>query len=148
MSKALDHGVWLAICDGRKAILAENQGDALFPKLEMRAVYEHEVVANHLQGSDRPGRVLDSSGRRAAVSEPDFQLHAEEKFLHNFAKAVTRQIQHNNIRAMILIAPPRPLGILPKALSPAARNAVVGEACRDYVKLPGDYILELSDHKS
>jgi len=128
-------GTWVAVCDGATALLLENMGDEATPRLVTREVFKQDNPLTHEQGSSQPGRAFAAGGRRAAMEESDFHLQAEETFLRQFAAALDRHVRQEQIGALLLIAPPRALGILRKALSGATRRAVAGELAHDYVKL-------------
>ncbi len=57
----IKNGDWVAICDGRKALLIENEGDEVFANFKTREVHEHELPPNREIDSDRPGRVHESA---------------------------------------------------------------------------------------
>ena len=40
---SIHEGEWVVVCDGAKALILENAGDAKFPNLKTREVYEHKV---------------------------------------------------------------------------------------------------------
>ena len=134
---SLHHETWLAVCDGNKALLLQNQGDRAFPKLETREVFQQENPPAHLQGTDAPGRTFSSMGsRRSATEQTDFHVQAEQEFLRNFAQLLDSRVRAGDIRDLLLVAPAKSLGILRAALSPATQKLVSGELARDYVKLP------------
>ena len=69
----LDHNMWVLICDGRKALLTENAGDAQAPNLQVRETFEHADPPTREQGTDRPGRLFSSTGdARSACSAAPF----------------------------------------------------------------------------
>jgi protein required for attachment to host cells len=137
MHPILQHGTWLAVCDGQKALLLENYGTHEFPKLEMREVFTQDDPPAHLQGSDGPGRGFSGKdGRRAAFEEKDFHAQAAQSFIERFGDHLNQCITDKGIRSLVLIAPAKALGILRGRLSGATRHAVTGELDRDYVKLP------------
>jgi protein required for attachment to host cells len=134
---ALRHATWLAVCDGKKALLLENVGDRQYPKLQTRETYTQENPSAHDQGTDRPGRTIGSVGsRRGAVEQTDFHVLAERDFLRKFADRLDKSVGTHAIKALYLIAPARALGAIRPFLSHAVRNVIVGELDRDYVKLP------------
>jgi protein required for attachment to host cells len=45
-------------------------------------------------------------------------------------------VRRKEIPALLVIAPPRAMGVLRKLLSDATREVVAGELAHDYVKLP------------
>ena len=133
----LRNGTWIAICDGQRALLLENKGDREFPKLETREVFRQENPPTHLQGSAPPGRAFNSMGdRRGATEESDFHDMAEQDFLRRFAEKLDHSIGQHKIRALVLIAPARALGMVRPHLSAATRRVLISELDRDYVKMP------------
>jgi protein required for attachment to host cells len=132
----LRHGLWLAVCDGQKALLLENEGDRTYPKLETRHKSEQKNPLSHEQGSSPSGRAFSSSGRRAAVEENDLHLQQADAFIKQFATLINLDVAAGRIGELALIAPARALGQLRSHLSESAGKILVGELARDYVKLP------------
>src|SRR5204863_5897553 len=60
----IHNGEWVVVCDGGKALILENAGDAVFPDLRTREIYEPKPAANHQADNDEPGRVFASTGSR------------------------------------------------------------------------------------
>jgi protein required for attachment to host cells len=130
-------GDWVVVCDGRKALILENIGDAAFPNLHTREVKEHPVPATHEQGSDVPGRAFASvGGARSAVDQTDWHRQLEEEFLRSLADELDRAITSGKTKHIVLVAPPRALGMLRQASAGHLRSAIKAEVARDYVKLP------------
>jgi len=133
----LQHGAWIAICDGSRALLVENKGDHVYPKLETHSHYTQENPSAHEQGSAQPGRAVNSvGGRRSAMEETDYHEQAEQAFLRNFAIQVARAVDDHRITNLHLIAPPRALHVMREALPASVRRVLASEIDRDYVKLP------------
>ena len=134
---ALEHNAWVLICDGGKAILAENAGDAATPNLEVRETFEHPDPPTHQQGTDRPGRKFASAnGERSAMESTDFHAQAEDNFLRDIATRVEHDVGVRNIRNLVVVAPPRAIGVLRRAFSPQVKNVVRHEVEKDYVHMP------------
>ena len=134
---ALNHGTWLAVCDGTKALLIENKGDKQYPKFETRDAYGQDDPPTHEQGTSPPGRSFSPAGnRRGTVEQTDFHRQAEEHFLRDVAKKLDHAVRDRHIKSLVLIAPARALGYLRPHLSSAIRGVLTGELDRDYVKLP------------
>jgi protein required for attachment to host cells len=138
MSKfRIRHGDWVVVCDGKKALLLENAGDEKFLNLRTREVYEHPDPKTHEQGTDAPGRAINSiDGRRSAMEQTDWHDQEEERFLHNLAGRLDAEINGGKAKSLIVIAPPRALGMLRQAYSHNVRTALRGEIDKDLVKLP------------
>jgi len=133
----LEHKAWVLICDGAKAILAENAGDALAPNLEVRETFEHPDPPTHEQGTDRPGRKFASVGDMRSATEPtDFHTQGEEEFLRQIASRVEHEIGERRIADLVVVAPPRAIGVLRRAFSPRVKSVVQHEVEKDYVHMP------------
>lgn len=132
----LRHGLWLVVCDGQKALLLENVGDHVFPKLETHETYRQENPPSHDQGSAPPGRVFASGERRAATEENDLHQQKAEHFLGEVAEDINRFVAAGRIRALALVAPARALGILRSRISEKTQKILVAELVHDYVKMP------------
>jgi protein required for attachment to host cells len=130
-------GDWVIVCDGRKALILENIGDAMYPNLHTREVKEHAVPPTHDQGSDVPGRKFASvGGARSAVDQTDWHLQAEQEFLRSLAGELDHAVASSQTKHIILVAPPRSLGVIRHASSGHLRSAIKAEVAHDYVKLP------------
>ncbi|MDM9622061.1 host attachment protein [Rhizobium grahamii] len=128
---------WILVCDGSKALLLRNDGDAQdFNLVEVRTTI-NEGAATHDLGDDRPGRVYGSvSGIRSAVEAPDLHDRAEQAFLAGVAAEVDSDIASGAVKRLLLIAPPRAMGFLRSHLKPASTSAIVAEIAKDFTKMP------------
>ena len=137
MTHLLRHGVWVAICDGGKALVLENQGDHDFPNLHLRMLSEHAQPPARELGSDAPGRAFASSGaRRSAYDQNDLHEQSERDFLASFAQSLAAALKEADTPALILVAPARAMGLLRPLLPASVRQKVTAELVRDYVHLP------------
>jgi protein required for attachment to host cells len=138
MSDLLIHrGEWVVVCDGAKALVLENTGDAKFPNLKMVRVLEQEDLATHELGADAPGRVVSSVGSiRSAVEQTDWHDQAERAFLVNLVRELEAALATGKTKSLIVVAPPRALGMLRPVYSHKVRNAVRAEVDKDLVKHP------------
>lgn len=130
-------GEWVVVCDGEKALLLENIGDDKFPNLQTREVYEEQHPATRDQGSDAPGRAQPSVGTaQSAVSQTDWHEQDERRFLDKLVGHLDAEITAGRIKKLIVVAPPRALGVVRQAYSHQLRGAVRAEIDKDLVKLP------------
>lgn len=133
----IESGAWVIVCDGRKALILENIGDHVFPNLHTKEVREHADLSTHEQGSDRPGKVHPSVGTsRSAVEQADWHDAAERTFLEALARRLDAAATAGETKDLIIVAPPRALGMLRPAYSPAIRHMLRAEIDKDYVKIP------------
>jgi protein required for attachment to host cells len=137
-------GDWVVVCDGTKALILENAGDAISPNLKAKEVHEQPDPKTSEQGTDAPGRSIGSVGsRRSAMEQTDWHDQAEQQFLIDLAKRLDAAVAAGETKSLILIAPPRALGVLRQAFSAAVRNAIRAEIDKDYVKMP---VYEIEKH--
>jgi len=130
-------GEWVVVCDGAKALILENAGDAQSPNLKTREVREQADRPTREIGTDAPGRSISSVGSaRSAVQQTDFHEQSEQRFLTELAKRLEAAVTAGDMKSLILVAPPRALGLLRQAASGNLRHAIRAEIDKDYVKLP------------
>jgi protein required for attachment to host cells len=133
----LDKDAIVVVCDGRKAMILENAGDARFPNLRLKDVFEQEDKRTHELGAAPPGRSYQSMGHhRSAVEQTDWHDEAERAFLRTLATRLDTEIAQRSNRPLIVVAAPRALGMLRDAYSPAVRRALAAEIAKDMVKMP------------
>jgi protein required for attachment to host cells len=130
-------GEWVVVCDGRKALVLENVGDATYPNLHTREVREHPEQRTSAQGTDRPGKVHPSVGTAgSAVEQTDWHDLSERTFLVELAGRLHGAVTKGETRSLIVVAAPRALGMIREAYSPALRHAIRAEVGKDLVNVP------------
>ena len=135
---------WVVVCDGAKALVLQNVGDAKFPNLKTLAVYQHDNPPTHAQGADKPGRTHSSAGYgSSAVTQTDWHDQAERTFLTQLAEKLDAAVVAGKAKSIILVAPPRALGMIRPVLSNGLRGAIRAELDKDLVKLP---VSEIEKH--
>jgi protein required for attachment to host cells len=135
------HGDWVVVCDGKKALVLENVGDTKVLNLKTREVHEQPDQKTHEQGTDAPGRSINSiDSRRSAMEQTDWHEQEEERFLRRLASHLDAEINAGNAKSVIMVAPPRALGVLRQAYSHNLRNVLRAEIDKDFVKMPVDQI--------
>ena len=109
----------------------------MFPNLHTREVKEHPLPMTHDQGTDVPGRAFASvGGARSAMEQTDWDLQAEQEFLRSLAGELDHAVTSGKTKHIILVIPPRSLGVLRQASTGHLRSAIKAEVAHDYVKLP------------
>lgn len=130
-------GEWVVVCDGAKALVLENAGDEKFPNLRTVEVLEQKDLSTRELGSDKPGRAMGSVGNiRSTVEQTDWHDQAERTFLVQLAQRLDSAIAAGKAKSIIMVAPPRALGMIRPAYSQAVRGAVRAELDKDMVKHP------------
>ena len=130
-------GDWVVVCDGGKALILENAGDAAALNLKTKEVHELAAAKTSEQGTDAPGRSINSvDGRRSAMEQTDWHEQAEQRFLTELGKRLDAAVAAGETKALVIVAPPRALGVLRQAYSNGLREAVKAEIDKDYVRMP------------
>lgn len=145
MSKVkIAQGEWVIVCDGAKALVLENAGDEKFPNLKTKEVYQQDDPPTHEQGTDAPGRSINSvDGHRSAMEQTDWHTQEEDRFLRKLVGHLDAAVNAGTIKSLIIVAPPRALGVLRHAYSHNLRAALRAEIDKDFVKLP---VYEIEKH--
>jgi protein required for attachment to host cells len=134
-------GEWVVVCDGAKALVLENVGDPKFLNLKTKEVYEQDDPKTSEQGTDAPGRTINSvNARRSAMEQTDWHDQAEQRFLQGLAAHLDAAVNAGKVKSLIVVAPPRALGVLRQAYSHNLRAALRAEIDKDLVKLPAHEI--------
>lgn len=128
---------WVIVCDGAKALILRNDGDADLMNLQVvETVTQPDEKTSEL-GTDKPGRGHTPSGTaRSAIEQTDWHTQAEEAFLTEVAGKIAGIVEAEQPGTMVLVAPPQALGYLRNALSPNARKAITAEIAKDYAQMP------------
>ncbi len=133
----IHQGDWVVVCDGAKALILENVGDPQFLNLKTLEVFEQEDPKTHEQGTDAPGRAINSvDSRRSAMEQTDWHDQTEQRFLKVLAEHLDTAINAGKAKSLIMVAPPRALGVLRQAYSHNLRGALRAEIDKDLVRLP------------
>ena len=145
MSKVkIEQGDWVVVCDGGKALVLQNIGDGKFLNLKTKEVYEQPDPKTSEQGTDAPGRSINSvDAMRSAVEQTDWHDETERSFLTKLAERLDSAINAGEARGLIMIAPPRALGMIRQAYTQHLRGALRAEIDKDFVKLP---VREIEKH--
>ncbi|HTT47878.1 MAG TPA: host attachment protein [Pseudolabrys sp.] len=134
----IQHDEWVVVCDGAKALVLQNIGDAKFPNLKTVAVYQQDDLPTRELGADKPGRAFSTAGHggRGTVEQTDWHDQSEQAFLTQLAHKLDAAVAGGKTKSIILVAPPRALGMIRPAYSHALRGAVRMELDKDLVKHP------------
>lgn len=132
--------IFVLVCDGAKALMLHNEGDALQPRLVTVAAFDEPAIPTRELGTDRPGRTHAPGGARSATAETDLREQAEEAFLTRIADALDQVVREKEMKNLLLVAPPGALGVLRGKLSPSVRGVISGEVAKSLTGLPVDQI--------
>jgi len=139
MSKlALPHDAFVFVGDGRKALFLRNAGDEKFPNLATERVFADDNPPTHEQGTDRPGRAFSGAHAigRSAVEATDWHEIEEHRFAQRVSAALERLVRERDAPALVIVAPPRTLADLRRALHADVKARIVGEIDKDLTNHP------------
>lgn len=110
------------ILDGRKSLFLRNRGTATSPRFEVEARQENENPPSHLQGSPIEG------------GDPHQQ--EEDRFAADMAAELHRRVLVNDFEKLVVVAPPRTLGVLRAHYDYAVTMRLLGEIPKDLTRHP------------
>jgi protein required for attachment to host cells len=139
------HDTWILVGDGRKALMLRNEGTPQKPALNVVDVLkDSDNPPTNAQGTDRPGRVMQSNlGVRSAVEQTDWHEIAEERFAATVASRLDAAAKNKRFEKLILVAPPNTLAALRKNIDAKTAQHVVAEIDKDLTKHPVPEIARL-----
>jgi len=131
------HNALVLVGDGQKALFLRNKGHAQHVQLVVEQVLERDNPPTREQGTDRPGRSNASVGvARSAMEETDWHQLAEERFAGELADALYRHAHANRFEKLVIVAPPKVLGNLRKALHAEVIARVAAEIPKELTSHP------------
>ena len=139
---AIPHDAMVFIGDGRKALFLRNAGDEKFLYLKTERVLIDENPPTHEQGSDRPGRAFKRAGTnlRSGVGDTDWHELETHRFVHRVAGALEQLVRAQNVKAIVIAAPPRTLADLRQSFHADVKARIVAEITKDLTNHPIDEI--------
>lgn len=139
----LKNGDWVVVCDAGKYVVYENQGDT--GRLDLRIVSfdEQDNPPTREQGTDRPGRFPSPNAQRSAVGDTDWHDQAETRFIEALAGQMDAWAAAAPARHFVLVADPRSMGTMRKALKDQTSDRIALTITGDHVHRPVDAIEQL-----
>lgn len=127
---------WIVIADGARARIMQNNGPGKGVEPVKDLVFEGDHSPSIDIQADKPGRSFDSVGNARHAMTPTSDAHDElkAKFVKQIASALEDRLDAYN--RLILVAPPKALGLLRKSLPAPVVNKVKGELGKDLTQLP------------
>jgi protein required for attachment to host cells len=137
----ISRGTWIVVCDGAKALILESSNRSPHPDLQTRETMEQPHAPDRELGADKPGRTHQAEGFGGSdVEETAWHEQAAAEFLKGIAAKVDALVQEKGVNRLILVAPPRALGILRPHLGAHSQMAIVAEVAKDLTNFPVDQI--------
>jgi protein required for attachment to host cells len=116
----LPHNTIIAVADGEKLSLFQNEGDAANVKL--KAMPSAEIDSSK----------ISSGGRHSSSSaNPDDSQQNEDGFSSGVADLLNKQALEGKIRSLVVVAAPRTLGEMRKSYHKSLSDILIGELDKD-----------------
>lgn len=123
----LAHDIWVLVADGEKALFLRNEGDALYPNLQVVRKVEEDNPPTREQGTDAPGRSGPGGTPNSAMEETDWHRIAKERFADEIAQRLYKMAHRGDFERIVLVAPPAVLGEMRQQLHKEVEARVVAE---------------------
>ncbi|MDL2402300.1 host attachment family protein [Rhizobium mayense] len=137
----ISRGTWVVVCDGAKALILKSSNGGPHPDLRTCETMEQPHAPDRELGADKPGRTHQADGfAGSAVEETEWHEQAAVEFLKGVAAKVDALVQAKGIDRLILVAPPRALGVLRPHLRAHSQAVIVAEIAKDLTNFPVDQI--------
>jgi protein required for attachment to host cells len=127
------------VADGRKLILLRNHGDEARIDLRIEAEDEQHLARDHELKSDMAGQSA-ATGKvglhGGTMKEPDYEQQAEDRWAKKAAEELQRRALANDFPALVVIAPPKTLGVLRQHYHKAVEALLIGELHKEMTDRP------------
>lgn len=136
----ISHDALIMVGDGAKAIFFRNTGSAVEPKLDVEDVFEQDNPLTHELGTERPTRGSDFTGGwatnvgspRSNIEQTDWHQLNEDRFAKDIANKLYQLAHAHRYQRLVIVAPPKVLGTLRKALHKEVLDCVEAEIPKDF----------------
>jgi protein required for attachment to host cells len=133
----LANNALVLVTDGRKTLFFRNHGDENQIDLRTEDFDERPDAPDRELKSDAAGSSKQSFGYgRPALGETDFHQQEEDRWAHAAAEAVNERVLRNEFDALVVIAPPKTLGLIRKKLHKEAERRLVCEIPKEMTGRP------------
>lgn len=141
---AIPHGALVVVADGKKTLYLRNQGDAGLIDLRTESHDQRADPMDRDIKTDAPGAVQQSVGYgRSTYEEADFHQQGEDRWMKEVADELNRRALRNDFDSLVIVAPPKALGVLRKALHKEVERRIVLVANKEMTDRPIPDIEEL-----
>lgn len=136
-------GTIALVADGSRLLLLRNDGDAFKPALHVLDQRAIPSLSNRERSSDAPGVFTAAAGvGRSTYDDHDPHQRAEEEFAAEAASLLSAAAESHR-GDLIVIAPPRTLGVIRQHYSDQVKARIVAEIDKDLTKHPTEEIARL-----
>jgi protein required for attachment to host cells len=133
----LANNALVLVTDGRKTLFFRNHGDENQIDLRTEDFDERRDAPDREMKSDAAGSSKQSFGfGRPALGETDFHQQEEDRWAHAAAEAVNKRVLQNGFDQLVVIAPPKTLGLIRKKLHKEAERRLLCEIPKEMTGRP------------
>jgi protein required for attachment to host cells len=123
---SIPHGALVLVADGKKMLFLRNQGDEGIIDLRTEAHDQRDDRKDREIKTDAAGSQGQSAGYgRDSMEEIDFHQQDEDRWVKDAAEELKRRALRNDFEALVLVVPPKALGVLRKELHNEVERRVV-----------------------
>ncbi|MDQ3479682.1 MAG: host attachment family protein [Pseudomonadota bacterium] len=141
---AIPHGALVLVADGKKMLFLRNQGDAEIIDLRTEAHDERQDRKDREIKTDAPGSQSPRVGMgRDTMEETDFHQQEEDRWVKDAAEELKKRALRNDFEALVVVAPPKALGVLRKELHKEVERRIVATFNKEMTDRPIRDIEEL-----
>lgn len=140
----LAHNSLVLVADGAKMLFFRNEGDADYPTLKVIDAQQQADPADRDIKTDQAGRTSSGAGGGGAtMGEADFHEQAEDRFAVEAANRLKSGALAGDYDALVVVAPPRTLGMLRKHYHSEVEKRLILELPKDLTGHSVDKIEEI-----
>jgi protein required for attachment to host cells len=132
----IPHGALVLVGDGKKALFFRNEGTPLQVNLVVERVLAQPDLSTREQGTSPPGRYASAGGPRSSMEQTDWHQLSEDRFAHEIAAALYQLAHANAYNELVLVAPPKVLGVLRDSLHAEVKKRLIAEIPKDLTGQP------------
>lgn len=141
---AIPHGALIFVGDGKKMLFLRNHGDSEMLDLRTECHDERADPMDREIKTDAPGAQQPSVGMgRDTMDETDFHQQGENRWVEQAANQLNRRALENDYGSLVVVAPPKALGVLRKKLHKEAERRIVLTVNKEMTDRPIPDIEEL-----
>ena len=131
----IPHDAWILVGDGKKGMILRNKGDQVHPHLVLDRLIEQE---NPVSGQTDGAAVLDNdtAEHRTAVEKTDGHQLEETRFAKKMADQLYKTAHSQAFESLIVVAPPRILGVLRESFHPEVKSRILAEIDKTLTQHP------------
>jgi len=132
----VDARTWVVLADAATAKLYQPQASGRDWQLISELTHPQSRAKESELGTDKPGRVKQSTGSRAAMEPPTPRKRVEvEKFARQIAKTLDDALVRNAYDRLVLVAPAEFVGVLRRVLPERVEARIAATVEKDYLHL-------------